>query len=60
MDFQKLAQSYPDLLEKVEALAIERIERVLMIEEREKQRKAFEYMSINQQQFPYDKMSTIL
>lgn len=48
-DFQKLIQSYPDLLQKVEALVIERIESVLMIEEREKHRKPFRYESINQQ-----------
>lgn len=48
-DFQKLIQSYPDLLQKVEALVMERIESVLMIEEREKHRKPFRYESINQQ-----------
>lgn len=57
-DFLKLAQSYPDLQQKVEALAIERIERVLMVEEREKHRKIFGYKSINQQQFPNDKNLT--
>lgn len=59
-DFQKLVQSYPDLLQKVEALAIERIERVLMIEEREKHRKPFVYTSINQQRFPHNAKSSIL
>lgn len=47
-DFQKLIQSYPDLLQKVEALVMERIESVLMLEEREKHRKPFSYVSINQ------------
>lgn len=50
-DFQKLTHSYPDLLHKVEALAIERIEGMLLIEEREKQREKFGYLSVNQQQF---------
>lgn len=57
-DFQKLTQSYPDLLQKVESLAIERIERLLLIEEREKHRKPFGYVSVNQPQFPSDKRST--
>lgn len=56
-DFQKLSQSYPDLRQKVEKLAIERIEQVLMIEEREKHRKPFGYASVNQQQFSNIKRS---
>lgn len=37
--------SYPDLSQKVEALAVDRIDRVLMIEEREKHPQAFKYKS---------------
>lgn len=58
-DFQQLIVSYPDLLQKVEALAIERMEKVLLIEEREKYRKPFSYKSINQRQFPIDRRSTV-
>lgn len=56
-DFQKLANSYPDLMQKVEALAVERIEKMLLIEEREKQREQFRYLSVNQQQFHNDRQS---
>ncbi|CRL00606.1 CLUMA_CG013866, isoform A [Clunio marinus] len=48
-DFQNLIQAYPDLLKKVEELAVERIDIVLMIEEREKNEKEFAYKSINQE-----------
>jgi hypothetical protein len=48
VDFQCLVQSYPDLLRKVEALTVERIERVLTVEEREEFRKPHSYASINQ------------
>lgn len=50
-DFQKLVHAYPDLLHKLEALASERIDRVLMTEEKEKNRVRKGYVSIMQPRF---------
>lgn len=47
-EFQNLMQSYPDLLSKVEALTVERIESVLTVEEREEFRTPHRYASVNQ------------
>ncbi|CAG9797693.1 unnamed protein product [Chironomus riparius] len=50
-DFQNLLISYPDLLQKVEALALERMENVMMIEEYENSPKYTGYESINQKRY---------
>jgi hypothetical protein len=50
-DFQKLVSAFPDLLHKVEALALERIDRVLMTEKKEKHSVRDGYVSIMQPRF---------
>jgi hypothetical protein len=56
--FQTLIESYPDLLAKVETLALRRIDEILLIENREKCRKPTAYASINQRQFSNHRKST--
>ncbi|KAG5674638.1 hypothetical protein PVAND_004592 [Polypedilum vanderplanki] len=50
-DFQHLVNSYPDLLQKVEALALERMENIFMLEEFSNTKSDDGYMSINQRRF---------
>jgi hypothetical protein len=57
-NFQILIDSYPDLLAQVEALALRRIEEILMIEKRERYRKSMTYKTINQRQFTPQRRST--
>lgn len=53
-----LVDSYPDLLRQVEALALRRIEEILMIEKREKYRKSMTYKTINQRRYNHQRRST--
>lgn len=53
-DFHKLAVAYPDLHQKVEILALERIDEILFNEEREKNRAKVGYKPINKPRYLAD------